>query len=48
MVAIDRPYINLNFHKKCLKKVEGTGNLDKRTDNTYKFVQDIHHLWYNM
>lgn len=37
VVGIDRPYINLTFHKKCYKKIK----------DMYKFAQDTYDLWYN-
>lgn len=39
MIAIDRPYKNVWFHKSCLEEI-GTKKLSK-------FLQDSIEIWYN-
>jgi len=39
MLGLDRPYINLWIHKKCLEKVGW--------DNLSSFLQENKEMWYN-
>ena len=38
MVGLDRPYINLSFHKKCYNKIEDM--------ESFLFLDKVKKLWY--
>ena len=35
MIALDRPYINLSFHRKCYNKI----------DNMEEFLKETYQIW---
>ena len=43
MVAVDVPYINLFFHKKCLEDIE-----KKYNNNLSLYLTENYEIWYNI
>ena len=43
MVAIDKPYINLFFHRKCLEDIE-----EEYDNNLSLYLTKNYEIWYNI